>query len=212
MSIAGMRAGHIIYAVDDLEKAMAQWRSEGFAVQYAKKSRKYHALIFFSEGPFIELMAVSSIPRLALRAISVFGGKAMADRMRLSEEAGAGSAILCIEKDEGNLDEEVAFLERRGKKGNYLKRVKRKDPAGQVYRWKLFFPFDLYLPFLMSYYNIDPKPKDFVHPNGVRRVKRLKLVTNRESIGILEELIDDETIELAEGDKKAEVVAVEYER
>ncbi len=165
MSIAGMRAGHIIYAVDDLEKAI----------------------------------------------VSFFGGKAMVDRILLAETAEAGSAVLCIEKDEGDLDKEIAFLEKHGKKGNYLKRAKRKDPKGIVYRWKLFLPFDLNLPFLMSYYNIDPKPKNFVHPNGVRRVKKLKLITNRECVEILEELIDDETIELSEGDKHAEVVYVEFD-
>ncbi len=212
MSIAGMRAGHIIYAVDDLEKAMAEWRNEGFEVQYAKKSKKYHALIFFSEGPFIELMDVDSIPKLGLKLMSLFGGKAMVDRIRMAEEAEAESAILCIEKDEGDLDEEIAFLTKRGKNGNYMKRVKRKDPKGNVYRWKLFLPFDLNLPFLMSYYNIDPKPKNFVHPNGVKRIKKLRLATNRECIDILEELIDDETIELVEGNKKAEVVFVEFDR
>ncbi len=211
MSIANMRAGHIIYAVDDLEEAMAEWRRKGFDIQYARKSKKVNALIYFSEGPFIELIAVSTLPKLALKAFSLFGAKGMVDRIKLSETVDRDSAMLCIEKDEDDLDDEVALLGRHGKKGNYLKRNTRKDPQGRVLKWKLFLPFDLKLPFLMSYYNIDPKPTNFVHPNGATRIKKLRLVTNREAIDLLEKLIGDETIELVEGDKIAEVVDVEYD-
>lgn len=27
------------------------------------------------------------------------------------------------------------------------------------------------LPFRMTYFNIDPKPVNFIHPNGIKRIK-----------------------------------------
>ncbi|QLB23656.1 hypothetical protein A6B44_02410 [Pasteurella skyensis] len=206
-----MRAGHIVYAVDNLEKAINEWREKGFYVEYARKSKKLNAIIYFSQGPFIELLDVKSIPKIALLIFSLFGGKAMVDRMKLYDITDGNNAILCIEKNEGGLDDEIEFLANNGKKGNYLKNNRRKTPDGKLLKWKLFMPFDLTLPFLMSYYNIDPKPKNFVHPNGVSRVKSLKLVTNKDSIAILNQLLDDDTIILEEGSKYAEVTEIQYQ-
>ncbi len=210
MTCKNMRAGHIIYAVDDLESAMKKWEEKGFTVKYARKSKKINAIIYFSTGPFIELIDVSSISKFFLKVFSMFGGKAMVDRMNLANKDNRNLAILCIEKDGNSLENEINLLDKYGKKGNHLKHNRRRAPDGRVFKWKLFFPYDLNLPFLMTYYNIDPKPKNFVHPNGVKSVKSLEFHTNRESIDILKHFIDDPSIKLVEGKGKAGVVNVEF--
>ncbi len=210
MDCKKMRAGHIIYAVNDLEKAMKQWKEKGFKVEYARKSKKINAIIYFSTGPFIELIDMTSFPKFLLKLMSIFGGKAMVDRMNIAKKGDYNSAILCIEKDGNDLEQEIELLKKYGKKGEYLKRNRRKTPDGEVLKWKLFFPYDLSLPFLMSYYNIDPKPKNFVHPNGAKYVKSLELHTNKESIDILKQLIDDSSIKLFESKAKSEVINLEF--
>ncbi len=206
-----MRAGHIVYAVSNLEKAIKEWQDKGFKVEYARKSKKINALIYFSKGPFIELIEKDSISKMAMRIFLLFGGKPLIERMKNEEIVDTDRALFCIEKDYGPLDKEIAILAEYDKKGLHLKNSRRKDPYNRILKWRLFIPEDLSLPFLMSYYNIDPKPESFVHPNNVVSVKGLKLVTNKNSIEILEKLIDDESIKLVEGNANAEVIDIEFE-
>jgi len=59
------------------------------------------------------------------------------------------------------------------------------------------FPDNLQIPFLMTYFNIDPKPKKgFVHPNGIYRIKSISFGTNETLIPIIKELCDDTTLKL----------------
>ena len=48
-----MRAGHIIYKVNDLEYSVQEWKRKGFEVEYGTPENPYNALIYFSEGPYI---------------------------------------------------------------------------------------------------------------------------------------------------------------
>ena len=38
---------------------------------------------------------------------------------------------------------------------------------------------DINLPFLMTYFNIDPKPKNFIHPNGIKRINKVSYNTRQ---------------------------------
>ncbi len=210
-----MRAGHIIFGVDDVEEAVKKWEDKGFHVEYGTKSKNRNALIYFSEGPYIELLSVSSIPSFLRWILLLFGGRPFMDRMdylatpALMNKDVAG---FCIEKDSGELLNEIEFLKKKGVSGFYMKNCKRNDPKGNKLTWKLFFPKTLGLPFLMTYFDKgDPKPKNFVHPNGAISIKKVKLVTDEKSISILSELIDDERIDCEVGDLKAQVVDIEYE-
>jgi hypothetical protein len=57
----------------------------------------------------------------------------------------------------------------------------------------------------MTYFNIDPKPKNFVHPNGIKRIKRISFGTDKKHISIIEELCDDKILELFIGNGVQEV-------
>ncbi len=210
-----MRAGHIIFGVDNVEEAVKKWEDKGFYVEYGTKSKKRNAIIYFSEGPYIELLNVKSIPGFLKWIFLLFGGKPFMDRMDYLAKPSIlnkDTAGLCIEKDAGDLLKEIDFLKKRGISGFYMKTCKRNDPKGNKLTWKLFFPKTLALPFLMTYFdNHDPKPKNFVHPNGVTSVKKIKLITDENSIKILKDLVDDERIDYEVGNLKAQVVDIEYE-
>ncbi len=208
-----MRASHIIYGVDDLHKAVKEWQDKGFYVEYGQDTKDANALIYFSEGPFIELLNAKYISNFNKKILTLLGWKPLVDRMSNTKIMNKNIGAFCIEKDAGTLDEEIKWLERKyNEKGFYWKKVKRNDTKGNKLRWKLFFPNNLGLPFLMSYYeNADPKPKNFVHPNGVVGIKTLTLVTDKNSIKILKELVDDERMRYEVGDREAEVVNIEFE-
>ncbi len=206
-----MRAGHIMYIVSDLEASVEEWRKKGFNVEYGSKVKR-NALIFFSEGPYIELSAANAMNGFFSFILNMMGGQSFVKRVTQKEIVDKDRGVFCIEKDPGDLLEEIEFLKHRGEDGFYFKKGKRKDLHGRVLTWKLFFPNNLGLPFLMSYFDNgeDPKPKNYVHPNGIKRIKKLTYVSDEKSIAILEDLLDDDCIELKVGSKTGEVVELEY--
>jgi len=48
----------------------------------------------------------------------------------------------------------------------------------------------------MTYFNIDPKPVNFIHPNGIKRIKNVSFETREELIPIIKELSDDPVLTL----------------
>jgi hypothetical protein len=61
----------------------------------------------------------------------------------------------------------------------------------------------------MTYFNIDPKPKNFVHPNGVKNIKSISFGTSEKFIPLIYELCDNEILKLFVGDG---VQNMEYEK
>ena len=51
----------------------------------------------------------------------------------------------------------------------------------------------------MTYFNINPKPKDAVHPNGIKKVQRVSFGTDEGLIPIINQLCDDDILELHVG-------------
>ncbi len=69
-----MRLGHVIYVVKDLDAAVNEWRNKGFTVEYGRTKNPMNALIYFSEGPYIELLKDGGMSAAA-RKIMRFLGK-----------------------------------------------------------------------------------------------------------------------------------------
>ena len=52
-----MKLSHLIYRGRTLDEAVQQFRDLGFHVEYGSKHNPQNALIYFSHGPYIELLA-----------------------------------------------------------------------------------------------------------------------------------------------------------
>ena len=61
----------MIYKVNDLSQAVADFEARGFAVEYGTAKRPYNALIYFSHGPYLELLARTGMPPLLGRLLSL---------------------------------------------------------------------------------------------------------------------------------------------
>lgn len=211
-----MRAGHLIYKVADLDEGVRQWRENGFVVEYGTSKNPYNALIYFSEGPYIELLASTGMPKFVKGILKVMGKGELVKRFDdwdYGEERWSG---FCIEREFGDLEREINFLKTHGRGGFHLKRGRRIDVQGRDLRYQCFFPSDMGLPFLMSYFNIDPKPLDFTHPNGVRRVGDIVYETDMDSAELVGKLMKDELvkIEITKGldkEKQGNVKSVQFE-
>ena len=56
------------------------------------------------------------------------------------------------------------------------------------------------MPFLMSYFNIDPKPENYVHKNGIKGIAKGVYITDKKNADALKHLVWDEIPEVIEGD------------
>lgn len=65
------------------------------------------------------------------------------------------------------------------------------------------------MPFLMSYFNIDPKPENNVHKNGIKTISKVVYRTDKKNADVLKHLVRDEILEVIEGDD-TKIEAVEY--
>ncbi|ACL18661.1 conserved hypothetical protein [Desulfitobacterium hafniense DCB-2] len=193
-----LRVSHIIYKVDHLQQAVEDFRRRGFEVEYGTKRRPYNALIYFSEGPYLELLASTGMPKPLKRLLRFFGKDAMVDRLDYWDSHGGGPCGLALETLKKDLNEERKVLERQGL-GYFLMKSGRSDTKGRKLRFTGLFPDDMQIPFFMTYFNIDPKPRNFTHPNGVKRIGSIAFGTEERYIPLIRELCSDEMLHLFVG-------------
>lgn len=202
-----MRTSHVILKVEQLDRAVREYRERGFAVEYGGRKNPINALIYFSEGPYLELLDGTRMPAAVKTFMRAIGKKALSDRLQRLDDCGPGYCELALENYKSNLNEEVAVLKKHGIK-SYSVPSRRVDTHGRDLRFRLAVPEALDVPFLMTYFSIDPKPANFVHPNGIREISRIAYGTDPSRFAVIEELCDDERLKLTTGHG----IEVEFER
>ena len=50
-----MKVSHVLYKVINLQDSVTKFQNMGFKVEFGSKNKPHNALIYFSEGPYIEL-------------------------------------------------------------------------------------------------------------------------------------------------------------
>ncbi|MGP1507602.1 MAG: VOC family protein [Sphaerochaeta sp.] len=194
-----MKLSHIILKVEQLDKAVQEYREKGFAVEYGRKKNPINALIYFSNGPYIELLDGTRMPGAAKAAMRFFGKGVVIDRLQRLDDCAPGYCELALENYETKLNSEIAILQRHGIKSCKVPSRRRADTHGRDLRFRLAFPEALDIPFLMTYFSVDPKPVNFVHPNGILEVGKVVYGTDPSRFAVIRELCDDKRLELAEG-------------
>ena len=199
-----MKVSHVLYKTNNLEECVVKFKNKGFEVEFGSKTNPHNALIYFSEGPYIELLKKAPVPFYINLLLKVVGKGKVADRFKYWKNVEEGFFGLCLENYETDFKEEEKILI-KNQQNYFITKSSRTDNLNRILKWKLLFPYELKLPFLMTYFNIDPKPKNFVHPNGIKRIKRISFGTDKKHISIIEELCDDKILELFIGNGVQEV-------
>ncbi len=194
-----MKVSHILYKVSDLDKAVKKYENDGFVVEYGKPKKPYNALIYFSEGPFLELFQTSGMPNFAKALLRVFVNKNFITRLDTWEKADERLIAVCLENYKSDLDGEKHILKTYNQKCFQI-RARRKDTKGRLLKFTCVFPDELKIPFFMTYFNVDPKPKNFVHPNGIKGISSISFGTTKTLIPLIDELCDDPILKLYIGD------------
>ena len=193
-----MKLSHIIYRGRTLDEAVHKFRELGFHVEYGSKKHPHNALIYFSSGPYIELLANAPLSSLAKLALRVIGKGKVLERLESWGEGPEGFFEICLENYRDDFRQEQKILDEYGER-YFTTKSKRLDEEGRLLKWKLLFPYTLELPFLMTYFNIDPKPKDFVHPNGIKAIKQVSYGADAAKLPMLKELCDDPILSWFDG-------------
>jgi hypothetical protein len=170
----------------------------GFKVEFGSKNKPHNALIYFSEGPYIELLNKAPVPFYISLVLKLLGKGKVAKRFKYWKNVEEGFFGLCLENYEVDFKREEDILIKHGQK-YFITKSSRTDPLNRILKWNLLFPYELKLPFLMTYFNINPKPKNLIHPNRVKKIKRISFGTDKNLIPIIEELCDDKILELVVG-------------
>lgn len=194
-----MKVSHIILKVDDLDRAVKEYRSRGFEVEYGRAKNPINALIYFSEGPYIELLDSTHMPAFFKKLFRLLGKGKMVDRLGYWDAYPGGYCGLALETYEPTLEKEIAILQKH-RQGYFQMNNRRNDTKGRSLRFKTVCPDEVALPFFMTYFNIDPKPKNFVHPNGVKGITKVTFGTKEKLMPLIRELCDDPMLKLFPGE------------
>lgn len=193
-----MKLSHVLYKVNDLNKSVKDFKDQGFHVEYGSKYHPHNALIYFSEGPYIELLEKAPISLFQKFILKIIGKGYLADRFNSWENSAPGFFEICFENYHDDFHHEIKVLEKNNQ-AFFMTKSKRLDPFDRLLKWKLLFPKEIKIPFLMTYFNMDPKPKNFTHPNGIKKIERVVYGTDQKLIPIIQEICDDDLLTIENG-------------
>ena len=193
-----MHLSHLLYKTHNLEETVAQFRQDGFKVDYGSYKNPHNALIYFSEGPYIELLEKAPVSQLTLRALKGIGQSQVAQRLSSWKDAPPGFFEICLETKAPHLKAAKAQIQQLGQP-YFCTKSQRKDPQQRRLQWQLLFPHNTALPFIMTPFNTNPKPLNFVHPNGTRQIKQCTYKNTPANLQIVKTLCQDLRLLLKEG-------------
>ena len=200
-----MKVSHVLYKTNNLEASFKEFEKLGYKVVNGSRKKPHNALIYFSEGPYIELLEKAPVSSFLKVILRLLGKGKVVDRFNSWENSTEGFFEICLENNTTNFKKEEKILA-KFEEGYFITNSKRIDASNRVLKWKLLFPNQTKIPFLMTKFSENPKPKNFIHPNKVRKIQRILYGTQPQFIPLLTELCDDDTLQLFEGTGVKEVL------
>ena len=199
-----MKVSHVLYKTNNLEASFKEFEKLGYKVVNGSRKKPHNALIYFSEGPYIELLEKAPVSSFLKVILRLLGKGKVVDRFNSWENSTEGFFEICLENNTTNFKKEEKILA-KFEEGYFITNSKRIDASNRVLKWKLLFPNQTKIPFLMTQFNINPKPKNFVHPNKIKRIKQISYSTEASIIPVINELCNDDILQLFIGKRDCKV-------
>ncbi len=199
-----MKVSHVLYKTNNLEASFKEFEKLGYKVVNGSRKKPHNALIYFSEGPYIELLEKAPVSSFLKVILRLLGKGKVVDRFNSWENSTEGFFEICLENNTTNFKKEEKILA-KFEEGYFITNSKRIDVSNRVLKWKLLFPNQTKIPFLMTQFNINPKPKNFVHPNKIKRIKQISYSTEASIIPVINELCNDDILQLFIGKRDCKV-------
>lgn len=173
-----LRLSHILIRVADLEAAVGDYQAMGFTVVFgSERSTARNAFIRLAGGQFLELYAPPPLDQAARKAVEGAFGRAAADRFQRWAEPDEGVRDYCVEAETFDIGSTVERIRAAGVAISDPFPFGRTRPDGVVLQWRLAFPEDVSLPFVMGAYDPPDAPAsaDLIHSNGASKLSRFSL-------------------------------------
>ena len=199
-----MKVSHVLYKTNNLEASFKEFEKLGYKVVNGSRKKPHNALIYFSEGPYIELLEKAPVSSFLKVILRLLGKGKVVDRFNSWENSTEGFFEICLENNTTNFKKEEKILA-KFEEGYFITNSKRIDVSNRVLKWKLLFPNQIKIPFIMTQFNINPKPKNFVHPNKIKRIKQISYSTEASIIPVINELCNDDILQLFIGKRDCKV-------
>ncbi len=166
------RCSHVLLKVDDLHRAVADFRELGFVVDYASaRDRARHAHIWFEDGPIIELLTTPPGAHRLKWPIEVAFGRGSGVRMTRWALADEGFCDVAVLVDEPDLAGPLKALRADGIPAGRVVRWTRTKPDGERIRFRFAYPRRDRVPFLVGPYDPPQYPPSVDHPNGATSLR-----------------------------------------
>lgn len=171
-----LRCSHVLCKVDDVRTVVRDYEDLGFTVEWGSAPERAHnALLWFEEGPFIEFFQLPSAFRLVKWPMSAVYGTAAGERLARWARPGEGWRDLALETDDTELGAAHRSLRSSGVPVSRVMKGRRTRPDGVPVRYQFLTARPARLPFVVSAYDPPQRPAAVHHPNGARRITRVRL-------------------------------------
>jgi hypothetical protein len=188
-----MRCSHVLVWVEDLHRAVRDYRHLGFEVEYATDARDArHAHVWFPQGPILELLTTPGHAGAFRWLIDLIAGRGAGRRMAGWGGNGEGFCDVAVVSPSAELDPVLRDLRRDGLAVGRAVRWVRRRPDGQRTRFQFAYPVDPRLPFLVSPYDPPQHPTVQTHRNGACGIARVRLGVAAGDEAAVTRLVDDD--------------------
>lgn len=202
-----MKISHLIYKVDNLTKAVQQFETYGFTVEYGKKEEPYNALIYMNDHTYIELIQNQNITPVLVFLLKLFG---MRDYLESSleqeqhEEGFMRFAVHMKVEDKRKLREKYKNIFGAG---TFWVPIQREDIHGNRLKCKCLMPSNATLPFFNTEFACE-NLWNVTHKNGVVGIKKVVYSATDLELEFFKGIPVDERIVLMGGGKG--IVEIEF--
>lgn len=193
-----VKVNHLLYKVDNLKESVDYYRNLGFTVEYGRKEKPYNALIYFQEGPYIELINNMNMPWYLRIFLRLIGKKRFMQGMINQENESEGFIRICFECEKSEL-EKICSMYRKYRKNIMKIKVKRVDTKGRKLQCQTIFPEEEKIPFVRTPFENNYKIENASHPNGAKRIISVEYGINDDDQNLLHEMNSDKILKLKQG-------------
>lgn len=185
-----LKCSHILCKVDDISKVVRNYEALGFCVQWGSApERALNAMIWFEEGPFIELFQIPKSLMFFIPPLGLIFGRAAGRRWAYWAKAEEGWCDVALEPDEraalfgqlqyaGRVEQLAAIRQSLREAGLATSRLihgSRTRPDRTKVKYSLFATEPLGLPFVVSVYDPPQRPGKIRHPNGATGIEWVRM-------------------------------------
>ncbi|MFJ8313366.1 MULTISPECIES: VOC family protein [unclassified Streptomyces] len=171
-----LRCSHVLCKVDDVRSVVRDYEKLGFTVEFGSSPERAHnALLWFEEGPFIEFFQLPPAFRFLKLPMAAVHGTAAGERLARWARPGEGWRDLALETDTTELVGAHGTLRASGVHISRVMKGRRIRPDGDLVRYQFLAARPARLPFVVSAYDPPQRPAAVHHPNGARRITRVRL-------------------------------------